>query len=222
MINYYASAIGVQTKIQDAVNSIETHIVCTINSVDVERQLYSATPILKSVDKLGNIISKATIISCPFSHSITTQFGISNPFSEGDVVLVAICKESIEVALDAAQNTGAQHNAIKYFRLLDGVIVGGILRTGTTISGLSPNELKIYSRQGNANIILKTNGEVIINADTVTINGNTNINGNVNVSGDIDITGKSTATDHESSGISGSGHVHGGVMAGGSNTGAPV
>lgn len=211
MINYFASAVGVQTQIKDSINKIETTMVCVVNSVDAQRQVYDVTPVLNTIQEDGSELPRATIISCPISSSMTAKFGISNPFSIGDYVVVSVCKESIESALGG----GRSHTANKYFRLLDGVIVGGILKNDVAISELKNDELKIFSRTGNASIILNTNGNVIINADKITINGNVDINGNLNVSGD------SSASDHISGGVSGKSHTHGGVTTGGGSTGGP-
>lgn len=211
MINYFASAVGVQTQIVDNINKIETTMICKVVSVNVQKQTYNVIPVLSTIQPDGSELQRAMIISCPLSNSITSQFGISNPFSIGDYVVVTVCKESVESAL----GNGRSHTANKYFRLLDGVIVGGILQNDVAISQIQSNELRIFSRTGNASIVLKTNGEVIINADTITMNGNVNINGNLTVSGE------STSSDHISGGISGSSHTHGGVTTGGGSTSTP-
>jgi len=59
-------------------------------------------------------------------------------------------------------------------------------------------------------------------ADTVNITADTNIAGNVSITGDVTITGKLTASeDVIGGGISLKDHKHGGVQAGGAQTGAP-
>lgn len=202
MISLQQNSAQALTKINDAIGRIETTLIAQIILIDIANQLYTVQPILDAVDRTGTAIKRATIISCPFSHCITSNFGISNPFSIGDYVLVNICKESVEVALDTSQNTSYQHNAINKFRLVDGVIVGGLLRSGESVATNNLNNLVIYSRTGNSKITLTKTGEVIIDADKITINGNTTINGN------LDISGTSTASDHISDGISGNSHTH--------------
>jgi len=66
--------------------------------------------------------------------------------------------------------------------------------------------------------------EIELTAPSVTINasGGGVVNGNLQINGNISMTGTSTAQDHISNGKSFNTHVHGGVLAGGANTGVPV
>ena len=51
--------------------------------------------------------------------------------------------------------------------------------------------------------------------------GGIEIQGNVNISGNLSVSGNSEAADHISSGISGRGHKHGGVLKGSVDTEEP-
>lgn len=55
---------------------------------------------------------------------------------------------------------------------------------------------------------LTSSGETTIDASVTTINSNTNIHGNLGVYGNVVVSGTSSAQDHLSSGVSGSGHNH--------------
>lgn len=70
-------------------------------------------------------------------------------------------------------------------------------------------------RKGNSTVT----GDYVHEGD-YDITGNVTINGNLTVKGDIDCTGRLTVANATIAGIDFTGHVHGGVQTGGSNTGA--
>jgi phage gp45-like len=79
------------------------------------------------------------------------------------------------------------------------------------VKNLQPGEVAIYDTLGQS-VHLTSSGIVINGAGLpITINGNITLNGGINASGDIVAGGKSLIH-----------HVHSGVQAGASNTGAPV
>lgn len=92
----------------------------------------------------------------------------------------------------------------------NGVIVG-TNDEAKRLKGLRPGEAAIYDDQGQS-VWIKREGIVIESAGKpITINGDVILNGSLTASGDVTAEGTSLHT-----------HVHGGVAAGGSNTGAPV
>ncbi len=92
------------------------------------------------------------------------------------------------------------------------------------LKGLQEGEVALYTDQGDK-MIFKRNGVIEITGSTklvlatplVEIAGNVTVGGNVTVAGTVVATGNVSGA-----GKSLAGHVHGGVTAGGANTGVPV
>lgn len=70
-------------------------------------------------------------------------------------------------------------------------------------------------------VSITVDGSTTLNCSSTTVNGNVSINGNANISGELVVGGTSTASDHLSNGISGSGHTHTSTPVG-SPTSAPT
>lgn len=94
----------------------------------------------------------------------------------------------------AAPGSFRQHN------MADALYLGGFLNT-------TPQDY-VWLHEGG--ITLHTAGSVQINANTITLNGNTTLNGSLTVSDDVTAKGIALAT-----------HTHGGVQAGPGSTGTP-
>ena len=105
--------------------------------------------------------------------------------------------------------------------------------TGTDgdINITTNNNINIETTGADGDLNIKTKNDINITIEgeaTITSVGdisitapNLNIEGDVNIEGNLGVTGTSTASDHDSDGISGKTHTHGGVQTGAGSTGVP-
>lgn len=234
----------VSESINNRVSNINTFFVGEIISVNSKQQRYSVRPVLNVKNEVDNYIPQAIIVECPVAYSVSAHHVETNPFSKGDLVYVGISKEDIDIQLSGANKN---LDTRTYFRMVDGVILGGINKEGVTYAHVNDNDYSIYDKKTGAFIIMRENGmidifspeKVKVVSPLVDITANVQITGNVSMTGSLTVgngasitgnisatgnsssSGTSTASDHISGGISGKSHIHSGVQTGGGSTGAP-
>lgn len=197
-------------EITDRENSkrIRVHMPCKVvaingNTVDVEIQ--------GSEDSGYGFYTKfPTLLDLPIIYNnYTSSAYIITPVQIGDTGLV----EFLDFNASNFQNDGnTALTSDEYYHSIN---------NGTFINGFIPSSKHIDIPQGQPIIIglhnktfsmnVDNNGNLIISANSVTINSNLTVNGNIVATGEI--TGKSIPL---------STHKHSGVQSGGSQTGTPV
>jgi len=125
----------------------------------------------------------------------------------------AIC----QVGLSSAPNTIADFNQDDFQIRSESGNVKITLTNAEDITIETPNTVTV----GAENLVFNATGSVVFNTPEATFNGNTTAN-SADIIGSIDIGGTSTASDHDSDGVSGKSHMHGGVQTGGGVTGGPI
>lgn len=80
---------------------------------------------------------------------------------------------------------------------------------------------KVHIRKDRV-IEMKSAVKVLVDSPLLECLQNLKVGGNAEIGGNQTVIGTSTAADHISDGISGKGHLHGGVQTGSGQTGAPV
>lgn len=130
------------------------------------------------------------------------------PVKEGDECLVIFADRCIDFWW---QNGGVQEPVDgRMHDLSDAFAIPGPQSQAKKISGISNTSTQLRTDDGTAFIELATGGAVTITSPQVTINGPLQVNGEITSTGD-----------QVADGISQTGHTHGGVESGGSNTGVP-
>lgn len=130
------------------------------------------------------------------------------PVKEGDECLVIFADRCIDFWW---QSGGVQEPADgRMHDLSDAFAIVGPQSQAKKISGISTTSTQLRTDDGEAFIELATGGAVTITSPQVTINGPLQVNGGITSTGD-----------QVAAGISQTGHTHGGVESGGSNTGGP-
>jgi hypothetical protein len=198
-----ATAIATQLK------EVHTMLPGQIINFDPVEQLADIQPQLqRNVD--GELKNLPVLSKVPVRFFKSGDFTITMPLKEGDEVAIYFIERSIDNWLE---DGGIQSpNDTRRFDLSDAYAVPVLYSQKQKVVDFDPDNLVIKSTNGNSKITLKTNGEVVIDTTTATINGN------------LDVTGKITAPTIEASTSLKAGtaevkdHVHGGVTAGGSNT----
>lgn len=130
------------------------------------------------------------------------------PVKEGDECLVIFADRCIDFWW---QSGGVQEPADgRMHDLSDAFAIVGPQSQAKKITGISTTATQLRTDDGEAFIELATGGAVTITSPQVTINGPLQVNGEMTSTGD-----------QIAAGISQTGHTHGGVESGGSNTGGP-
>lgn len=238
-IRYYVSE-----SVNNLISNINTFFIGEIISSNLAKQTYGVKPVLNQKTETNTYIPKTVIVDCPVAYSVTGHHVATNPFNIGDLVYVGVSKESIDVQLS---NITKNLDTRGFFRVVDGVILGGVNKQETSFSHIKDGDYSLFDRTNGTFIIMRKNGlidiyspnEVKVVAPTINITGNVNIIGNTTISGSLQVgngvavtgnitasgnsisTGTSTASDHISGGKSGKSHTHGGVQTGGGSTGTP-
>ena len=131
---------------------------------------------------------------------------ITFPVQEGDECLIIFSDRCNDFWW---QSGGIQEPADdRQHDLSDAFIIVGPQSQAKKISNISTNSVQIRTDGGGSFVELTQSGAVNITAPVVTINGSLKVNGSINSTGD-----------QVASGISQTGHTHGGVKSGGDITG---
>ena len=193
------------------------------------------TPLVNQLDGQGNPTPHVTIYNVPYFRLQGGANGIIIDPQKGDIgVAVFASRDISQVKTTKKQGNPGSH---RQYSFADGMYLGGMLNgTPTQYIQFSTAGIRIHSPTRvkiDAPDVLIEAQTVEINASTsttvttptFTVNGATVLNGTVSQTGggSAHFTGTMTAdVDVVANGVSLHNHVHGGVVPGGGNTGAPV
>ncbi len=150
------------------------------------------------------------IRDCPVVFYHAGNLALTLPLAAGDEVLLIFSARCIDSWF---QSGGVQiQSELRMHDLSDGFAIPGPFSLPNVLSSISTTAAQLRTKDGSAYIELTPAGVVNIKAPGgVNINGATVVTGSVNASGDVQGNGHSL-----------SGHIHGGVQSGGSNTSGPI
>ncbi len=175
-------------------------VTCTVQPA-IKGAITGQTGKVSSV-KLPLLVDVPVIF--PRGGGITLTF----PIRAGDECLVVFADRCI----DFWWQSGGEQEPVdpRQHDLSDAFAIIGPQSQKYKISGISTTSTQLRTDDGASFIDIDRGGNVTIDTPQLTINGQVQINGTVTSTGD-----------QVAAGISQTGHVHGGVQSGGSNTGAP-
>ena len=199
------------------------------------------TPLVNQLDGQGNPTPHVTIYNVPYFRLQGGANGIIIDPQKGDIgVAVFASRDISQVKTTKKQGNPGSH---RQYSFADGMYLGGMLNgTPTQYIQFSTAGIRIHSPTRvkiDAPDVLIEAQTVEINASTsttvttptFTVNGDAVVNGHTTMAGGVAQTGGGAATfsgsmtvtgDVTADGVSLHNHVHGGVVPGGGNTGAPV
>ncbi|MBP2167720.1 phage baseplate assembly protein gpV [Erwinia toletana] len=183
-----------------------------IQSFNAETVTCTVQPAIKgsAPDQLGNTLSTELplLLDVPVVFPRGGGCTMTFPVNKGDECLVLFSDRCIDFWW---QNGGIQEPVDpRMHDLSDAFALVGPQSQAEKISHISTSAVQVRTDDGNSFIELTQGGRVTIKSALVTIEGDLQVNGSVTSSGD-----------QIAAGISQSGHTHGGVQSGGSNTGGP-
>ncbi len=203
MINRTTTVDDVKRRIKESINKIETMFVGVVTGVDYERNRYGVQPILKHTASDGNLIDMPILANCPMCFTKTKDFYIRSPYVIGDVVYVGCSKDSIDESIQSNQPVENRNNGVSKFRLIDGVILGGVMTDEEPVLDSEYTEDFIIQNRQNKDlvvikksdgILMKTGVKVDIDSPITNIKGVLNVDGVTNLKSEANITGATTIT----------------------------
>lgn len=216
--------------------NIHTSIPAIIQSVDYANQVVSAVPAIqiKIVDpntKLVRYINRPVITNIPMALAWSEGLGLGTtmPYKEGDKCTLIFAERALDNFLISGQISAPADGptpetcTIRCFDETDAMCFPGII-TKAKIPNYSRDAVEIRNADKSSLFSLSNTSLTMQQGSaSITISG-----GKIAIVGDIEHTGNQTSsgtitgqTDVVAAGISGKGHTHGGVTAGGANTGGP-
>lgn len=228
--------------VQQALAKMQTSTLVRIESCTNEGGLspvgyVDVTPMVNQLDGQGNPTPHVTIYGLPYFRLQGGTNGIIIDPEPGDIgVAVFASRDISQVKTTKKQGNPGSH---RQYSFADGMYLGGMLNgTPTQYIQFSTDGIRIHSPTQvkiDAPDVLIEAQTVEINASTsttvttptFTVNGNTVLNGTLNAGGDSGGDASFSGSvivdvDVTANGVSLHNHVHGGVVPGGGNTGAPV
>lgn len=220
--------------VQQALGKMQTATLVRIESCTNSGGLspvgyVDVTPLVNQLDGQGNPTSHVTIYNVPYFRLQGGANGIIIDPQKGDIgVAVFASRDISQVKTIKKQGNPGSH---RQYSFADGMYLGGMLNgTPTQYIQFSAAGIRIHSPTQ-----VKIDApDVLIEAQTVEINASTSttvttptftVNGDSVLNGTISQTGGGSATfsgNVTAQGTSVHDHVHGGVVSGGDNTGAPI
>lgn len=220
--------------VQQALGKMQTATLVRIESCTNSGGLSPAgyvdvTPLVNQLDGQGNPTPHVTVYNLPYFRLQGGANGIIIDPQKGDIgVAVFASRDISQVKTTKKQGNPGSH---RQYSFADGMYLGGMLNgTPTQYIQFSAAGIRIHSPTQ-----VKIDApDVLIEAQTVEINASTSttvttpiftVNGATTLNGTVQQTGGGSATfsgDVTADGVSLHNHVHGGVVPGGGNTGAPV
>lgn len=216
--------------------NIHTSIPAIIQSVDYANQVVSAVPAIqiKIVDpntKLVRYINRPVITNIPMALAWSEGMGLGTtmPYKERDKCTLIFAERALDNFLISGQISAPADGptpetcTIRCFDETDAMCFPGII-TKAKIPNYSPDAVEIRNADKSSLFSLSNTSLTMQQGSaSITISG-----GKIAIVGDIEHTGNQTSsgtitgqTDVVAAGISGKGHTHGGVTAGGASTGGP-
>lgn len=142
-----------------------------IEKFDGKTMKADVTPLVRVRNKAGELEDVSMLIEVPVSFVKAGPFVIRPPYKPGDIVLVVFADSDIENVLLSGDTSNP--NSTRKHSLDDAIVVGGIMPFTTTLPSEHLDDLVIAKNDFSTKIVLKENGEIIIQGGKVYL-GNEN------------------------------------------------
>ena len=136
-----------------------------IEKFDGETMKADVTPLVRTRNKAGELEEVSMLIEVPISFIKAGPFVIRPPYKKGDIVLVVFADSDIENTLLSGDISNP--NSTRKHSLDDAIIVGGIMPFTTTLPGEHLDDLIIAKDDFSTKIVIKENGEIIVQGGKV-------------------------------------------------------
>ena len=211
-----------------------TALPAQVISFNAAAMTVDAQPTIKGVqnDENGNSqqVDLPVLPDLPVVFPGGGGFTLTFPIKEGDECLVVFASRCIDGWWQSGENAPAPDN--RMHDLSDGFAMVGPRSQVNTISNINTENVELRADDGQSFVSISPDGSIMAEALTaitlkapllnllvndIHMAGTSGGNSTANMQGDFNING-----DFKANGISLNSHKHGGVQAGGSQTGGPV
>jgi hypothetical protein len=203
-----------------------TALPAFVTRYDADEQVVDLKPTIEAQvrrpDGSVHFVSMPLLLDCPVQFPSGGRVTLTFPIAVGDECLVVFASRCI----DAWWQSGSVQPPAEFrmHDLSDGFAIPGFRSLPKALENVSTTTAQLRSEDGSTFVELDPDGQVV----TVTAPGGIVLDGNVHITGtttadqDVNVTGTITASvDVVGGGKHLKTHTHGGVTAGGANTGAP-
>lgn len=144
---------------------INNCMMAKIEKFDGTTMRADVIPLVRMKNKDGKLEDVSMLIEVPVSFLKAGPFLIRPPYKSGDIVIVIFADNDIENVLLSGDTSNP--NSTRKHSLDDAIIVGSIMPFTTTLPGEHLDDLIIANKDFTTKIVLKENGEVIIQGGNV-------------------------------------------------------
>ncbi len=202
-----------QQAVTNALKELHTAMPGVVDTFDPSTQTCTVQPAIKRVFVDGETVNLPLLINVPVCFPTAGGFSITLPIAKGDDCLIVFSERSIDNWLKFGDIR--KPNDKRFHDLSDGMVLMGLRTNPKALNNYDSNNLTIRNEANDNKLILKADGSMQIDTNTLTVNGGLQVNGNVDVDGTITSTDTITAaTDVIGGGISLKNHTHGYIGAG--------
>lgn len=150
---------------ENLTSGINNCMLGKIEKFDAKTMKAEVSPMVKYKNKDGSVENRPLLIEVPVSFLKAGSFLIRPPYKKGDIVLVVFADEDIDNVLLSGHVS--EPNSTRKHSLDDAIVVGGIMPFTQTLPNEHMEDLIIAKDDFTTKIVVKENGEIIIQGGTV-------------------------------------------------------
>lgn len=150
---------------QSLTSGINNCMLGRIEKFDATKMKAEVTPLVKYKNKDGSMEERPLLIEVPVSFLKAGPFVIRPPYKPNDIVLIVFADEDIENALLSGDIS--EPNSTRVHSLDDAIVVGAIMPFTKELPGEHADDLIIAKDDFSTKIVIKENGEIIIQGGKV-------------------------------------------------------
>jgi hypothetical protein len=146
--------------IDDAISDLHTALPAKINKYDAQKMRAEIT-LLNKKDLEGELVKIPPILEVPVGFIKAGNFIIRPPFQKGDAVVVAFSERAIDKLLISGDPENPKYK--RKHSIDDAIIVNSLqLESESDLNSSYTNDLLIENREADSRIVMKANGELLI------------------------------------------------------------
>jgi hypothetical protein len=117
----------------------------------------------------GGDVKLPELIDIPVNSINSSEFIVVTPYKEGDIVVILFAERDISDIVEEGEFSDKTNK--RKFDFNDAIIIGSIKPFTEELSNANKDDLQILKKDGTSKIVLKSNGDIIIESDNVLLGG---------------------------------------------------
>lgn len=146
-------------------DGIKSCMVCKVDSFDAKKMKAELIPLLRVKNQKDEYEEVEMLIEVPVAHLKAGPFIIRPPYKEGDIVVVAFTDADIENVLLSGDLSNP--NSSRKHSLDDAILITGLMPFTKELPDGHENDLIIAMEDFETKLVLKENGEIIVQGGKV-------------------------------------------------------